>query len=84
MSPANVLSEWDTALLMAPFVAMLAAWMFGLDELVFKPRAKRRARFSLTEANGRVAFTDPDGRPWKIAAGAGRRTAWGRRRWKNL
>ena len=68
MSPANLLTNWDTALLMAPFAAMLAAWMFGLDELLTAPRARRRRTFSLTDLNGREALTDPDGRPWKVAA----------------
>jgi len=65
VSPANLLTSWDTALLMAPFAVMLAAWMFGLDEVWATPRARRRRTFSLTDRGGGVALTDPDGRPWK-------------------
>jgi len=76
VSPADLLPGWDTALLMAPFAAFLAAWMFGLDELVAAPRRKRPRTFSLTDVKGNVAFTDPDGKPWRIAPGAGRRAIW--------
>lgn len=65
--PEQVLTGWDTFLLMAPFSALLAAWMFRLDEIVAAPRKKRRRAFSLTNLNGRAAFTDPDGKPWKFA-----------------
>lgn len=63
----QLLTGWDTFLLMAPFSVMLAAWMFRLDEIVAAPRKKRRRAFSLTDLNGRAAFTDPDGKPWKFA-----------------
>jgi hypothetical protein len=67
VSDANLLSGWDTALLMAPFGVMLAAWMFGLDQLLALPRTRRRRRtFSLTAVDGRDALTDPDGKPWRI------------------
>lgn len=67
MHPEQVLTGWDTFLLMAPFSALLAAWMFRLDEIAATPRKKHRRAFSLTNLNGRAAFTDPDGRPWKLA-----------------
>lgn len=84
VGPASLLTGWDTALLMAPFGALLAAWMFGLDELLTAPRARRRRAFSLTNLNGREALTDPDGRPWKGAAGAGNRRSGRSRQWKSL
>jgi hypothetical protein len=66
--PANSLGNWDTALLAAPFFAMLAAWMFGLDELLAAPRRKRRNRaFGHISQNGRTVLTDPDGKPWRSA-----------------
>jgi len=68
VGPASLLTGWDTTLLMAPFGALLGAWMFGLDELLTAPRARRRRAFSLTDLDGREALTDPDGRPWKVAA----------------
>ena len=68
MHPANFLGPLDTALLAAPFFAMLAAWMFGLDELLAAPRRKRRSRgFGLITREGRIVLTDPDGRPWSSA-----------------
>ncbi|HTX75980.1 MAG TPA: hypothetical protein VMD29_07230 [Terracidiphilus sp.] len=69
MHTANFLGPWDTALLAAPFFALLAAWMFGLDELLATPRRKRRNRgFGLIRRNGRTLLTDPDGRPWRSAS----------------
>jgi hypothetical protein len=71
VGPASLLTGWDTTLLMAPFGALLGAWMFGLDELLTAPRARRRRSFSLTDLGGREALTDPDGRPWRVAGGDG-------------
>lgn len=81
MSDANLLSGWDTALLMAPFAVLLAAWMFRLDQLLAAPRARRRRAFSVTDVNGYAAPTDPDGKPWRNGSRAGRNM---RRRWKTL
>lgn len=80
MSDANLLSGWDTAVLMAPFAVFLAAWMFGVDHLLASPRARRRRAFSVTELSEGGALTDPDGKPWK--SGHSERPV--RRRWKTL
>lgn len=68
VSPANLLSGWDTALLMAPLAVMLAAWMFRLDELLASPRKRGRGH----NFSGRAALTDPDGKPWRVAEGSER------------
>jgi hypothetical protein len=64
---ASLLTSWDIALLMSPFFAMLAAWMFGLDRLLAAPRRRSHRRsFAQADQDGRLVFTDPDGRPWKM------------------
>jgi hypothetical protein len=67
MHAADLLSGWDTAILMAPFFGLLAFWMFGLDERVTAPREQStRRRFCQTDVNGRSRFCDPDGRTAKM------------------
>lgn len=75
MLPPNQLPGWVTALVMAPFAVMLAAWMFGLDEILAAPRRRRPRRFGLTDLNGREALTDPDGKPWRRAPSGSSRPA---------
>jgi hypothetical protein len=63
MHVADLLTGWDTAILMAPFFGLLALWMFGLDERVTEPRDRpARRRFCYSDPNGRSEFCDPDGR----------------------
>jgi hypothetical protein len=67
MNPANLLSTCDTALLMVPIFALLALWMFGLDERVAAPRERpARRRFCQPDSLGLALFCDPDGRPVEL------------------
>jgi len=68
MHDANLLTGWDTAILMVPFLGLLAFWMFGLDERVAAPRVRSPGRsFCQAEGNGKPHGTDPDGKPWRGA-----------------
>lgn len=68
MHSADLLSGWDTALVMAPFFILLAGWMFGLDERIASSKGlgPRPRAFSQIEHRGQAVMTDPDGRPWKV------------------
>jgi len=67
MHGAVSLSGLDTALLMAPFFALLGFWMFGLDERVAAPRSTvpRSRTFSHFGEHGEPVMTDPNGRPFE-------------------
>ena len=58
-------SGWQTALVAVPFIAMLMAGVFRLDELLRNPkRSVRRRRSAITiDEDGRPVLCDPDGRP---------------------
>jgi hypothetical protein len=55
----------DTFLLVVPILAVLAVWMFGLDERIAKPgrTPKPRRSFCGLAADGSSRFSDPDGKP---------------------
>ncbi len=62
----STLSEWDTVVLMLPFLAVMALGMFRLDEKIAsssKPTQKVRHAFCGIEADGGLVLSDPDGRP---------------------
>ncbi len=61
------LSEWDTLVLMVPFLVVLAIGMFGLDERIAtrKHAAKGRRFFCEVGKNGCSFLSDPDGKQWK-------------------
>jgi hypothetical protein len=65
MHPSASLSEWDTVVLMLPFLAVMALGMFRLDERIAssKPSQKVRRAFCGIEADGGFLLSDPDGRP---------------------
>ncbi len=55
-------SGWDTALIMVPFVGMIALSLLGLDEKLAAPkRDKRRRHFSQLDGSGNALLFDPDG-----------------------
>lgn len=57
----------DTLLLVVPILAVLAVWMFGLDERIAKPgrSTKTRQSFCALDPNGSSSLSDPDGKPWR-------------------
>ena len=57
----------DTLLLVVPILAILAVWMFGLDERIAKPghTPKTRRSFCGLDPNGSPSFSDPDGKQWR-------------------
>lgn len=64
MHSAPLLSGWDTAVLVVPFLAL---WMFGLDEVVAAPGARAgRQRFCQGSMGCDGYMTDADGRPWRV------------------
>lgn len=66
MPGPDSLSPWATLVLMLPFGVLLAMSMFGVDERLAAPKAKRlRARFCEVGADGRAELTDPDGSGWR-------------------
>jgi hypothetical protein len=62
------ISGWDTAIIMAPLIGLLAFWMFGLDERVTRSKTRgARRRFCKPDiSGGELACSDPDGKPWRI------------------
>ena len=58
-------SGWDTVLIAAPFVGLLFAVVFRLDEVfVRRDRPIQSLRRPCgTDENGEPLLTDPDGRP---------------------
>ena len=59
-------SGWDTFLIAAPFVGLLLATVFRLDEVFASSKRQTRRRSALcgTDENGEPLLTDPDGRLW--------------------
>ena len=59
-------TNWDSLVIGVPFLLMLLVGIFRLDELIVAP--KRRVRLarpaSGLDAEGKVIFSDPDGRRW--------------------
>lgn len=60
------LSSWDTLIVMAPIVGLMALGMFGLDGMMVAPRSERKhpREFCGATQNGRQELSDPDGRAW--------------------
>lgn len=58
-------SGWETALIAAPFLILLVAGVFRLDELLVTQKAtQKRPRAVIgTDRNGEPILCDPDGRP---------------------
>lgn len=68
MHPADLLTGADAGLLMFPFFALLALWVFHLDKQVAAPR-RRSTRRPFCEAEplepgGLTMLSDPDGQTW--------------------
>jgi hypothetical protein len=59
-------SGWDTALLMVPFVGLMALSVFRLDERIATPRPHKKTRreFCHQDRHGNPFLFDPDGKPW--------------------
>lgn len=58
-------SDLGALLVAAPFLALLLAGFFRLDALLSAPRCNRpTAPATGFDRDGRIFFTDPDGRPW--------------------
>jgi len=56
---------WNTFLAGLPFIVLLVAGFFRLDTLLVARHRKHPARPSLGfDRDGKMYFTDPDGRPW--------------------
>jgi hypothetical protein len=57
---------WENFLVAVPFVGILVAGIFRLDEIIASPRRRHGMKRPACgcDANGRVLFSDPDGRPW--------------------
>lgn len=62
-----LLPSQDTLLLVVPILAILAVWMFGLDERIAKPghTSKTRRSFCTVDGHGSSSLSDPDGKPWR-------------------
>ncbi len=59
----------NTLLVAVPALLVLVAAVMRVDEHLFsseesRKNPDRRPRFGVTEENGKVMFTDPDGRPF--------------------
>ncbi|HEY2858408.1 MAG TPA: hypothetical protein VGJ21_08330 [Terracidiphilus sp.] len=67
MHSAVTFTGWDTVVIMTPFFALLAFWMFGLDARVARPKtASPRRRFCKPDDQlGEPECSDPDGKPWR-------------------
>jgi len=67
MHDAILCSSRDTLLIAIPFLGMLLAGLFRLDELFAAPKKvgrQRRPPCGL-DLDGRPILCDPDGRPWR-------------------
>jgi hypothetical protein len=58
----------NALLVAAPLIVVLAVAVLRVDEHLFTSEQTRKApdrrpRFAVTEEDGKVVFTDPDGRP---------------------
>jgi|SRR6185437_2323348 len=74
MHSAPLLTGWDTAVFILPFIGLLGLWMFGLDELLATPSANSGRRAFCQVGTGKNArMTDPDGTLWprSLAADCG-------------
>lgn len=71
MHSAPLLTGWDTALFILPFLGLLGLWMFGLDELLAAPGSNAgRRRFCQVGTGHDARMTDPDGTLWPRALAA--------------
>jgi hypothetical protein len=61
-------SGWDTVLFAVPFLFMLAAVVFHVDEILAAPRQAARSRRASSgiDENGQPVLIDPDGRPSRL------------------
>lgn len=58
-----ILQGWDTLVLVAPILALLAIMFFGLDVRCASARRKPGIGRTFCEVDGN-GCTDPDGKPW--------------------
>ena len=67
MHAHDVLSGWETFILMAPFAGLLVLSMFRLDSDVARRRhnARRRRAFCEMQASASL-LRDPDGHIWTV------------------
>jgi hypothetical protein len=66
--PEAVLSSgWETLLFAVPFVGILLAGMFGLDQLMASARFRRRPIKQAISREGtrQPIYSDQDRKPWK-------------------
>lgn len=65
MHESMLKSGWETALVAVPFLVILVAGIFRLDELVVtqKAGAKRQRSRVGVDSSGEPILCDPDGRP---------------------
>ena len=64
-------SGWESIVVAVPFVLVMLAVIFRLDQLLAAPRGKKSTMDPAlnrppcgVDKNGRIMLTDPDGRPW--------------------
>ena len=79
MHTATFLSGWDTLIVMAPLVGLMALGMFGVDGKMASPQSDRKhpRTFCTTNQGGQSSLTDPDGRPWISTGSNADRTSVG-------
>jgi hypothetical protein len=66
MHDAVLQSGLANFLVAVPFVGLLMAALFRLDEIIATPKRARavKRRVCGRDENGRLLLSDPDGRPW--------------------
>ena len=65
-------SGWDTVLVAVPFIGLLLATLFRVDEIFASSKRemrRRRAPCGMDE-DGEPLLTDPDGRRWSAPRGS--------------
>ena len=60
-------SGWETLLVALPFLGVLLAGFFRIDQVIATPRRAKAVRRPACgiDQSGRALMTDPDGRPWR-------------------
>lgn len=67
MGNVELVSGWDTTILIVPFLGILVMYLFRLDERFAAPKAppKNRRSFCGVDPMDRPYLSDPDGQPWR-------------------
>ena len=69
-------SGWGNFLVAVPFVGLLLAGLFRLDEIIASPKRDRAVKrpASGCDQNGRLLLSDPDGRPFNVSRSVSNKT----------